>query len=451
MFLDRARRREPRRARSRPRSSSKGVGGSYHRARAGGRDGDRAQVADCLASAAGARSSSRRSLYSVPLHLFCYHVTKARDALGLGAPRLGGCRVTPELVTVGGLTVDNVISADGTVALAQVGRQRRLFRGRRAAAGGDRVGARQPSRSPPIRATPSTRLDAERRGARRRASADRRRPRALATGSSTTTTGDRAGAAAQPARATSPRPASPADRLTRGAGRGLARAALRAARAAGELELLAVPRRPSAAARAGAGDLSRRARRPPRAEPPGRDARDARRCSARAACRCHCDPGWQLAARTARRDRALPRARSTPSCRARSSCARSSRAPDSRDALAAVADALRGRPSRSSSGRAGSLVWDRAAGRPVAVPAVRIAGARPDGRGRFLLRRLPRRPRRDRRPRAGRRFGAVSASPHRQPFRRRRRPAGRPRRAAAPNSSLPGLAIAFPACRSCQI
>ena len=29
-------------------------------------------------------------LYSVPLHLFGYHVTKARDALGLGAPRLGG-------------------------------------------------------------------------------------------------------------------------------------------------------------------------------------------------------------------------------------------------------------------------------------------------------------------------------------------------------------------------
>ena len=29
-------------------------------------------------------------LYSVPLHLFSYHVTKARDALGLGAPRLGG-------------------------------------------------------------------------------------------------------------------------------------------------------------------------------------------------------------------------------------------------------------------------------------------------------------------------------------------------------------------------
>jgi len=29
-------------------------------------------------------------LYAVPLHLFSYHVTKARDALGLGAPRLGG-------------------------------------------------------------------------------------------------------------------------------------------------------------------------------------------------------------------------------------------------------------------------------------------------------------------------------------------------------------------------
>ncbi len=29
-------------------------------------------------------------LYSVPLHLFGYHVTKARDALGLGAPYLGG-------------------------------------------------------------------------------------------------------------------------------------------------------------------------------------------------------------------------------------------------------------------------------------------------------------------------------------------------------------------------
>jgi glutamine---fructose-6-phosphate transaminase (isomerizing) len=28
-------------------------------------------------------------LYSVPLHVFSYHVTKARDALGLGAPRLG--------------------------------------------------------------------------------------------------------------------------------------------------------------------------------------------------------------------------------------------------------------------------------------------------------------------------------------------------------------------------
>jgi glucosamine 6-phosphate synthetase-like amidotransferase/phosphosugar isomerase protein len=28
-------------------------------------------------------------LYSAPLHLFSYHVTKARDALGLGAPRLG--------------------------------------------------------------------------------------------------------------------------------------------------------------------------------------------------------------------------------------------------------------------------------------------------------------------------------------------------------------------------
>jgi glucosamine 6-phosphate synthetase-like amidotransferase/phosphosugar isomerase protein len=29
-------------------------------------------------------------VYSVPLHLFSYHITKARDALGLGAPRLGG-------------------------------------------------------------------------------------------------------------------------------------------------------------------------------------------------------------------------------------------------------------------------------------------------------------------------------------------------------------------------
>ena len=29
-------------------------------------------------------------VYSVPLHLFGYHVTMARDALGLGAPRLGG-------------------------------------------------------------------------------------------------------------------------------------------------------------------------------------------------------------------------------------------------------------------------------------------------------------------------------------------------------------------------
>lgn len=29
-------------------------------------------------------------VYSVPLHLFSYHVTKARDALGLGAPQLGG-------------------------------------------------------------------------------------------------------------------------------------------------------------------------------------------------------------------------------------------------------------------------------------------------------------------------------------------------------------------------
>lgn len=29
-------------------------------------------------------------VYSVPLHLFGYHVTKARDALGLGAPLLGG-------------------------------------------------------------------------------------------------------------------------------------------------------------------------------------------------------------------------------------------------------------------------------------------------------------------------------------------------------------------------
>ena len=28
-------------------------------------------------------------VYSVPLHVFAYHVTKARDALGLGAPRLG--------------------------------------------------------------------------------------------------------------------------------------------------------------------------------------------------------------------------------------------------------------------------------------------------------------------------------------------------------------------------
>ena len=28
-------------------------------------------------------------VYSVPLHLFGYHVTLARDALGLGAPRLG--------------------------------------------------------------------------------------------------------------------------------------------------------------------------------------------------------------------------------------------------------------------------------------------------------------------------------------------------------------------------
>jgi hypothetical protein len=32
-------------------------------------------------------------LYSVPLHLFSYHVTKARDALGLGAPNLGGLSV----------------------------------------------------------------------------------------------------------------------------------------------------------------------------------------------------------------------------------------------------------------------------------------------------------------------------------------------------------------------
>ncbi|MBC7157428.1 MAG: SIS domain-containing protein, partial [Rhodobacteraceae bacterium] len=29
-------------------------------------------------------------VYSVPLHLFGYHVAMARDALGLGAPRLGG-------------------------------------------------------------------------------------------------------------------------------------------------------------------------------------------------------------------------------------------------------------------------------------------------------------------------------------------------------------------------
>ncbi len=28
-------------------------------------------------------------LYSVPLHVFGYFVTKARDAVGLGAPRLG--------------------------------------------------------------------------------------------------------------------------------------------------------------------------------------------------------------------------------------------------------------------------------------------------------------------------------------------------------------------------
>jgi glutamine---fructose-6-phosphate transaminase (isomerizing) len=32
-------------------------------------------------------------LYSVPLHVFSYHVTKARDALGLGAPRLGAPRL----------------------------------------------------------------------------------------------------------------------------------------------------------------------------------------------------------------------------------------------------------------------------------------------------------------------------------------------------------------------
>ncbi len=29
--------------------------------------------------------------------------------------------VVPELVTVGGLTVDNIVAADGTVALAQAG------------------------------------------------------------------------------------------------------------------------------------------------------------------------------------------------------------------------------------------------------------------------------------------------------------------------------------------
>lgn len=37
------------------------------------------------------------------------------------ARRVSGADMAPELVTVGGLTVDNVISADGTVALAQAG------------------------------------------------------------------------------------------------------------------------------------------------------------------------------------------------------------------------------------------------------------------------------------------------------------------------------------------
>lgn len=49
-----------------------------------------AEVADVVWHLPKAPQDTAPIIYSVPLHLFGYHVAMARDALGLGAPRLGG-------------------------------------------------------------------------------------------------------------------------------------------------------------------------------------------------------------------------------------------------------------------------------------------------------------------------------------------------------------------------
>ncbi|MFD2238953.1 SIS domain-containing protein [Aureimonas populi] len=49
-----------------------------------------AEIADTAWHLPPVRDDLAAILYSVPLHLFGYHVTVARDALGLGAPNLGG-------------------------------------------------------------------------------------------------------------------------------------------------------------------------------------------------------------------------------------------------------------------------------------------------------------------------------------------------------------------------
>jgi glucosamine 6-phosphate synthetase-like amidotransferase/phosphosugar isomerase protein len=49
-----------------------------------------AEVADVVWRLPNVADETAPIVYSVPLHLFGYHVAMARDALGLGAPRLGG-------------------------------------------------------------------------------------------------------------------------------------------------------------------------------------------------------------------------------------------------------------------------------------------------------------------------------------------------------------------------
>lgn len=49
-----------------------------------------AEIADVAWRLPAVRADVAPIVYSVPMHLFGYHVAMARDALGLGAPRLGG-------------------------------------------------------------------------------------------------------------------------------------------------------------------------------------------------------------------------------------------------------------------------------------------------------------------------------------------------------------------------